>query len=299
MAALLNLVPQYLPRYGMAPEWSRAVGPMVIMFTCINLLVTWLFNADVEAQGGAYATGVLVLMSSACIATVIEKWRQSRRPGWRSVPWRFLGIAGVFIYTTIAIIVEKPEGIKIATAFIGTIVVTSLISRVRRATELRFAGFRFADPQSRFLWDSVKGLELSVLVPHRPGRRKLADKEAAIRAEHRLGDIPILFLEVDLQDASEFNQSPCLQVRTEDGRSLLKITQAASIAHTISAVALELAKVGKPPEIHFGWTDESPVAGTLGFLLFGEGNIPWMVHELIKKAEPDPERRPKVIIGGV
>src|SRR5690606_1324169 len=121
----------------------------------------------------------------------IEKWRSSARKGIARVPWGFVVIAAVFLYTTGAIIVEKPEGIKIAACFIGTIVMTSLVSRFWRATELRFAGFRFADPQSRFLWDSVKGLELSVLVPHRPGRRKLADKEAAIRSEHRLGDIPI------------------------------------------------------------------------------------------------------------
>jgi hypothetical protein len=51
-------------------------------------------------------------------------------------------------------------------------------------------------------------------------------------------------------------------------------------------------------EIHFGWTEESPVSGTLGFLLFGEGNVPWMVRELIHRAEPDPARRPLIIIAG-
>ena len=79
---------------------------------------------------------------------------------------------------------------------------------------------------------------------------------------------------------------------------MMKITGAASIAHTLAAVALEMAKVGRPPEIHFGWTDESPVSGTLGFLLFGEGNVPWMVRELIHRAEPDPTRRPLIIIAG-
>ncbi len=87
MAGLLNLVPQYLPRYGMAPDWARATRPLVILFTLINLFVTWAFNADVSKQGAAYATGVLVLISSACLATVIDKWRAHRSEGFWRLPW--------------------------------------------------------------------------------------------------------------------------------------------------------------------------------------------------------------------
>jgi hypothetical protein len=302
MAGLLNLVPQYLPRYGMAPNWTRATRPLVVLFTAINLLVTWIFNADVTAQGGAYATGVLVLITSACVATVIGRYRERvGRGSWvRRVPWVFTFITGVFFYTTALNIWEKPEGIKIAACFIAAIIVSSMMSRVARARELRFAGFQYADEQSRFLWESIKALDLPVLVPHRPGKRSLATKEATIRREHRLPDeMYVLFIEVEVKDPSEFYQQPLMSVIEEEGRYVLRITRAASIPHTLAAVALELAKVGRPPEIHFGWTDESPVAGALGFLFLGEGNVPWMVHELIRRAQPDKSKQPAVIVGGV
>ncbi len=300
MAGLLNLVPQYLPRYGMAPEWTRASGWLVVLFTGVNIGVTLLFRANVDDQGGAYATGVLVLITSACIATVIGKYRQAQGPWWwkLSIPYSLVML--VFCYTTIANVIEKPSGIKIAFFFIISIVLTSLLSRVFRARELRFIGFNFVDEQSRFLWESIRASEWPILVPHRPGKRSLAEKEMIIRREHRLPEnMPILFIEVEVHDASDFYQQPDLQVLSEEGRYMLKITKAASIAHTLAAVVLELAKVGKPPEIHFGWTEESPVTGMIGFLLFGEGNVPWMVHELISKAEADPSKRPAVMIGGV
>jgi hypothetical protein len=301
MAGLLNLVPQYLPRYGMAPEWARAFRPLVLLLTFINLLVTWIFDADVDAQGGAYATGVLMLITSACIASVIERYRERREAAsrWRRIPWGFGLITLVFIYTTLAVVIEKPEGIKIAAFFIGTILTTSFISRVARSRELRFQGFHIPDTMSKLFWDTIKHLELSVLVPHRPGRRTLASKETAIRREHRIPrDVMIIFVEVELADASDFIQEPWLEIREEEGRYVMKISRAASIAHTLAAVSLEMAKVGRPPEIHFGWTEESPVSGVLGFLLFGEGNVPWMVRELIRRAESNPDRRPFIVVAG-
>jgi hypothetical protein len=299
MAGLLNLVPQYLPRYGMAPEWARAHRPLVLLIAAIALFVTWMFNADVDAQGDAYATGVLVLMTSDGITSLIDRYRTRTGPWYGRVSWWFAGIALVFSYTLAAIIIEKTAGLKIASFFIGTILVLSIVSRIARARELRFQGFHFADAVSKLLWDTLRHLELSILVPHRPGRRTLAEKEAIIRREHRLPpEAMVVFVEVELEDPSEFHQQPTLRIKQEEGKYILKVTDAASISHTLAALALEMSKVGRVAEIHFGWTDESPVSGTLGFLLFGEGNVPWMVRELIHRAEPDPNRRPLIIIAG-
>ena len=144
----------------------------------------------------------------------------------------------------------------------------------------------------------MRASEFPVLVPHRPGRRELATKEEHIRRRHRLGpDVPVVFVEVQLGDPSEFYQLPLLEVKEETGRFLVRISRATSVAHAIAAVGLELSKVGKPPEIHFGWSDERPLAANLNFVLFGEGNIPWMVRELIRRAEPEHDRQPRIVVG--
>jgi len=334
MSGLLNLVPRYLPRYGMAPKWAEAFRPLVVLFTFVNLLVTWIFEASVTAQGGAYATGVLVLMTSASVATVIDRFKRaggaprvsSVSPSslladdwdeasedltppfssppeaaphflWR-VPWVYVLITLVFVYTTITIVIEKPDGLKIAAAFILSVLVFSLISRTRRSTELRFERFEFANEHSRFLWDALRHLEFPVLVPHRPGHHDIRAKDGEIRRVHRLGpEVPIVFVEATLGDTSEFEHRPKIEILEQEGRFILRVTNCVSIAHALATVALELSKTGKPPELHFGWSDESPLVANLNFVLFGEGNVPWLVRELILKAEPNPRKRPRVVIG--
>jgi hypothetical protein len=135
LAGLLNLVPRYLPRYGMAPLWAGAVRPLVIVFTLIAFLITFIFQANVDKQAGAYATGVLVLMTSAAVAVTLAAAR--KRQYGRTVA--FGVIAAVFIYTTVLNIGERPDGVKIAGLFILAIILVSILSRVRRSFQLRAA----------------------------------------------------------------------------------------------------------------------------------------------------------------
>lgn len=299
MSGLLNLVPRYLPRYGMAPEWAKKIKALVVLFTFINILVTAIFRADVAAQGGAYATGVMMLISSACVATIIDLYRKRSGSTVRRIAWRYVFIAIVFFYVTTMTVIEKPEGMAIASCFIGAVFVSSLISRWQRSTELRLLSFRFVNNESHFLWDALRHLEFPYLVPHRAGGdRTLAEKEVEIRRVHHLETgVPIVFVEATLGDVSEFYHSPVIEVTEEEGRFLVRVSNCASIAHTLASIALELSKSGTPPELHFGWSDENPLAMSLGFVLFGEGNVPWMVRGLIRKAEPDPAKQPRVIIG--
>ncbi len=291
---LRDLVPPYLQRLGMELPWAQAVGAILYMFTLVKLAVTVIFRADVDAQRGAYASSVLVLMASAGVAAAVHH----RRHGTVRTSWPYTFIAGLFLITAAAVIVTRPGGLGFAAGSVLAILVVSMVSRVIRSTELRFQGFQFVDDESRFLWQSLVFLEFPVLVPHHPGGRSLQAKEDAIRKRHRLTpDVPLVFLEAHLGDPSEFFQQPLIEVKQEEGRFNIRITRCTSISHAIAAAALELSRVGAPPEIHFGWSDERPFVANLNFVLFGQGNIPWMVRELIRKAEPRPERQPQVIIG--
>jgi hypothetical protein len=303
MGGLLNMVPRYLPRYGMAPAWAAAYRPLVIAFTIINLLVTLAFRADVSAQGGAYATGVLVLMTSACIASFLHEMRKQPEPhhaaalvGQRIA---FGLITIVFLYTTLANIYERPDGIIIASIFIATVMAISFTSRFFRSDELRLKEFRFADPADRMLWtDIVVEGAFRVLVPHRPGSRSLAEKEAEIRRKHRIPEsVPIVFLEVHYGDVSEFQNAPIISARQEGTRFIIVARDVVSVSHTIAQVAMEMTKGGAPLDIIFGWSKGGSLKLALDYVLFGQGDVPNRVVDLLDKAMPDPARRPTVIVG--
>jgi hypothetical protein len=295
---LRDFVPDYLHRLGMELDWAHRIGLILYIFSGINLVVTVIFRASVTAQRGAYATSVLVLIATAALVAFLDRRRRGGGPWSRPAAWTYALIGILFLASALASMVMSPAGLLIAACFIAAIVISSMVSRALRSTELRFDGFHFKDAHSQFLWESLEYLEFPVLVPHRPGGSNLMAKEERIRQRHRLApDVPIVFVEVELGDASDFYHKPCLEVTQEDGRFVLRICRAASIPHVLAAVALELSRTGKPPEIHCGWSNSSPVEANISFLLFGQGNIPWMVRDLIHKAEPRPERRPPVVIG--
>jgi hypothetical protein len=298
MTALSGLMPQFLLRFGMELTRTSRWGVLLMLFSLVNLAVTVYFRADVADQRGAYATGVLVLMSSACIVTYLSLRHDRLKAGSYRRPWYFALVAVVFLVTTIAVIDNSPTGLLIAFGFILTVLTMSVVVRVVRNDELRTVGFEFVDAQSKFLWDSLRILDFPVLVPHWPGLQPRDQKEAVIRRDHNLDpQCDVVFLEIEVDDASDFFQRLLIEVVREGCRYVIRVQNCVSVAHAIAAVALEMSKVSKPPGLHFGWPELDHLAASWSYFAFGEGNIPAKVHELIMAAEPNPEHRPRVIVG--
>jgi hypothetical protein len=292
MAGLLNLVPRYLPRYGMAPEWARATRPLVIVVTVISFLITIMFDADVDAQGGAYATGVLVLMTSAAVAVTLDVWDRGRRR------LAFGAITLVFVYTTVMNMIERPEGLKIASWFIATIIFFSLVSRVLRSTELRVISVE-ADPQAmRFVREA--GTPVRILA-NRPDTGRPEEYEHKLRdardSHHLPPDERVLFLEIRPGDVSEFSGTLSVEGVEVNGYKVLRTTSPA-IPNAIAALMLYIRdQTGEVPHAYFGWTEGNPIAYLLKFLAFGEGDTAPVTREVLRQTEPNPMRRPRIHVG--
>ena len=295
MAGLLNIVPRYLPRYGMAPNWARATRPLVLVFTGICFLVTILFRAEVDTQAGAYATGVLVLMTSAAVAVTISA-RKRKQAAWIA----FLFITIIFSYTVVVNIVEQPSGIQIAFMFIVGIIVTSFVSRAMRTTELRIDKIEFDDKAREFLDELSEG-EIRIVT----NRKEVGDvgeyrfKEHEKRIDNHIPSTdPVLFYEVELGDASEFTGGLKIRGVDIDGYKILR-TESPAVPNAIAALLLHIRDAtGKIPHVYFGWSEGNPIMYLARYILFGEGDTAPVTREILRQAEPDPELRPNVHVGG-
>ncbi|KJS52923.1 amino acid transporter [Streptomyces rubellomurinus subsp. indigoferus] len=296
MAGMLNLMPRYLPRYGMAPHWARAVRPLVIVLTLIAFLVTWIFNANVDAQGGAYATGVLVLISSAAIAVTIAAHKAEQRR------WTvgFAVISGVFLYTTAVNIAERPDGVKIGACFIGGIVLVSFLSRLKRSFELRVTGVALDETAERFVRDYThRPLRL---IANEPNSRDLAEYRDKLRQIRTDNDIPaeddLVFVEVTVLDPSDFEAELTVHGEVLHDRYRVLALQSSSVPNALAALLLQVRDLtGQQPHIYFEWTEGNPFAQFLRFFLFGQGEIAPVTREVLREAEPDRRRRPAVHVG--
>jgi hypothetical protein len=295
-----TLLPHYLNRLGMDVSWAGRVGPILLVLYAMVLLVTVVFQASPSSQQWAYATSVLVLLAGAAAAALVDLGKRARRGPKRILLVAVAAAAGGFFVTMAGLTAMiNHTGLTIAAAFVVAILLCSFISRWARSTELRFEGFEFADESSRHRWEQLRRVGAPILVPHRPGLIPLPEKCAAVRRDYRLDkDVPFLVVEAELGDPSNFYQKPLMNFVRQGEQEVMRVSRCVSVAHVLAAVALELCGDGvKPPEVIFGWSNETPIAANVNFLLLGQGNIPWMVRELVTKSGRDPAAQPRIIIG--
>ncbi|MEV4718897.1 amino acid transporter [Micromonospora noduli] len=296
MAGLLNLVPRYLPRYGMAPTWARAVRPLVLVFTAVAFLITIVFEASVDAQGGAYATGVLVLITSAATAVTLAAQRQRQRG--RTIA--FGVIAVIFVYTTVANVVERPSGVKIAACFIGGIILVSVLSRLMRAYELRVDHVELDHAAARMI-DERAGRRIR-LIAHEPDRRDEAEYRAKLAQTMADNDFPndgdVIFVEVTVTDPSDFETELLVRGSVADDRFPVLSLASSSVPTALAALLLEIRdRSRRRPHIYFEWSEGGPTRNFLRYLAFGQGAIASVTREILRRQEPDPHRRPHVHAG--
>jgi hypothetical protein len=298
MAGLLNIVPRYLPRYGMAPDWARSTRPLVLVLSLIAALVTLAFRASVDQQAGAYATGVLALMTSAAVAVFMTELRR----GHRGTALFFAGVSAVFVYTFIVTILERPGGLLIAGIFIALIIVISVWSRIARSTELRVLKVVYDAPAAKMIDRAASGPQ--------PLRFIANKQQAGDRAEYREKSLDVrmfnhlnaragaIFLEVEVSDASDFETTVHVTSAMVGKHSVLRAS-GPSVPNVLAAVLLDVRdKMGKPPHAYFEWSQKAPGQNVLRFLIAGEGDVPPLVHEILRRAEPDERRRPHIHVGG-
>ncbi len=276
MAGLLNILPRYLPRFGMSPAWLEYRRPLVLLITFVCLIVTYLFGADVTAQGGAYATGVLVLMTSDSFGVMLAEWKRPR------VRQLFAVIMAVFAYVLVMNVWERPDGIKIAAVFILLTITASVWSRWMRSSELRVPAMRFVDEASQNFWLELKGIDDVVLVPLRSptGEARASSKAREIHPQ-KSPDTVYAFLHVSLlQDTSQFQSPLRISVSKAGNDYVIEVVDAVAVANAIAYVALELDVT----VVIIGLLDQgTPLANALLYLLFGTGEVGYAVRAIFMR----------------
>jgi hypothetical protein len=301
MAGMLNLIPRYLPRFGMAPNWVAHRRPLVIVLFVIAVAVTWLFNADVEAQGSAYATGVLALMLSAAIAVAMAFWREAKnslgkqsRVNFKSL--YFWLVAAVFAYTFFDNAYLRPEGLFIAAAFTFVILTVGGYSRSQRALELRVDSIKIDDQATVDIWKRIqnKKVHLVPVIDPRPEHRARKAKE--VRKYYRF-EGPLAFVHVTLTDnRSEFLSELKIKViQDASGDVMILVSGATAIANTIAYVS----ELVNPISIFIGLTRMNLMNQAVRYLMWGEGETGLLVYRILLRYwewTPEDDVRPLIFL---
>jgi hypothetical protein len=291
MAGLLHLIPRYLPRFGMAPQWASLSRPLVLVLFAICVVITLVFRASVEAQSGAYATGVLVLILSAAFAATLALWRERR-----------LMIAAysgmlclVFLYTLIDNCLERPDGLIIGAIFTLLLMAACGLSRSLRSVELRISEGYFADLESSELGPELRGKKVH-LVPIKSSSADARNRKRAEIAKYYHVPGPFLFVHVNLLDnRSEFSAPLEAMIRREGSDYFAEIYGTTAIANSVAFVS----ECIDPISVFIGLTRRDLMTQALRYIMFGEGETGLMVYTILLRywdLTPEEDVRPLIFL---
>jgi hypothetical protein len=235
-------------------------------------------------------------MSSAAIAVTIA----CHKAGQRRAMVGFAVISAVFLYTTVANVIERPDGVKIGACFIAGIILVSLLSRLLRAFELRVTSVTLDDTAERFVRDMAS--RKMRFIANEPDRRDEAEYQDKIEQIRQDNDMPthedFVFVEVTVTDPSEFEAGLTVRGEVLHDRYRVLTLESSSIPNALAALVLHVRNsTGSLPHIYFEWTEGNPFANFLRFFLFGQGEVAPVTREILREAEPDRVSRPRVHTG--
>ena len=295
MTGLLTLVPRYLPRYGMAPEWTSDTRRLVAFFAAVTVVLTIIFRASVDAQASACATGVLVLITSAALAVTTKLWHKSKLKAAVAAL-----LTAVLMYTTGVNMVLRPDGLQIACFFIFAILSVSLISRAVRSFELRVNKVALDETALKIIGEAKKDGAVRIIA-HKPGGSAYDNKAGELKDAHGLEDPDhkVIFLEVIPVDPSEFEEDELSVAGSElEGGYKLLSCHSPAVPNAIAALLLHVRDMtGITPHVYFGWTEGSPILYVVKFIFFGEGETAPLTREVLRSEEKTIARRPVVHVG--
>ncbi|HEY2152230.1 MAG TPA: hypothetical protein VGH34_15585 [Vicinamibacterales bacterium] len=291
MAGLLQLIPRFLPRFGMAPRWVGLARPLVLVLLVISVVITWIFQANVEAQSGAYATGVLVLILSAAFAVTLALWRERR---WALAAYTSL-LCLVFGFTLVDNCIERPDGLIIGSIFTLLLMMASGISRSVRSMEIRIPDAHFTDVESWHLGPEVRGKKVH-LVPIKRSTPEARQRMRVGLARHYKVRGPFLFLHVNLRDnRSEFSAPLEVTLRREGDDYVAEAYGAVAIANTIAFISEAI----DPVSIFIALTRHDLMSQAVRYLLFGEGETGLIVYTILLRYwhwTPEEDVRPLIFL---
>ena len=271
--------------------WASLSRPLILVLFVINVVVTLVFKADVEAQSGAYATGVLVLILSAAFATALALWREHR---WLLAFYTSI-LFLVFLFTLADNCLERPDGLIIACIFTFLLMMASGISRSLRSVEFRIPKGYFADVESWRIGPELRGKKVH-LVPVADSSPETRSRKRRELAKYYQVRGPFLFVHVNLLDnRSEFNAVVDVSLEKEGNDYIGEVHGAPAIANTIAWVS----ECVDPIAVYIGLTRRNLMSQAVRYLLFGEGETGLMVYTILLRYwdwTPEEDVRPLIFL---